>query len=403
MRSIERLVLLNQMAGPLFRELAEGLTPFYPGGVLLITGYSDTLNMAKKLNPMLVLKAAPQYDKRSYPRRLCSWFHYLAHITFNVLLAKSGDVILLTSNPPLLGPWVWFLTLFHPAPYAVLVYDVYPDVFEQGGMIKKQGLIAQAWRYINRLVYHRAKVVVTIGNRMAIRLQQQIGVNGPAISIVSPWVDVEKIYPLQRECNPYATKFIELNDIVVLYSGNMGISHDIGSILEAAKLLRHKSNIRFVFIGDGERRQYVETYVRDNPGGNVKLFPFQPEAMVPFTLSLGDISIVTTDDCMGELMIPSKIFFYMAAGSAVIAITKSESELPDLINFSKFAKRVDTRSPRLLANTILDIANDATKLESFKRSARVTAELHYSKSAGIEALVSILDQAGLIPPVKLLK
>ena len=46
-----RLIMLNQMAGPLFRELAEDLAPLYKDGCLLVTGHPDTLkmNIDKKL------------------------------------------------------------------------------------------------------------------------------------------------------------------------------------------------------------------------------------------------------------------------------------------------------------------------------------------------------------------
>ena len=42
MSDIKRLILLNQMAGPLFRELAEGLSDAYDEGCFLLTGHPDT-------------------------------------------------------------------------------------------------------------------------------------------------------------------------------------------------------------------------------------------------------------------------------------------------------------------------------------------------------------------------
>ena len=41
---VTRLIMLNQMAGPLFRELAEDLAPLYEDGCLLMTGHPDTLH-----------------------------------------------------------------------------------------------------------------------------------------------------------------------------------------------------------------------------------------------------------------------------------------------------------------------------------------------------------------------
>ena len=74
---IKRLILLNQMAGPLFRELAVGLSPYYEDGCLLLTGHPDTLSLKDNLPDQLVLKPAAAYDRGSMSRRFYSWLKYL--------------------------------------------------------------------------------------------------------------------------------------------------------------------------------------------------------------------------------------------------------------------------------------------------------------------------------------
>ena len=59
MKSKRRLILLNQMAGPLFRELAEGVAPFFPEGAILLTGHPDTLAKAKNTHHKLRIIEAP--------------------------------------------------------------------------------------------------------------------------------------------------------------------------------------------------------------------------------------------------------------------------------------------------------------------------------------------------------
>ena len=57
MSDIKRLILLNQMAGPLFRELAEGLSDAYDEGCFLLTGHPDTLSLRNKVNQKLYIKS----------------------------------------------------------------------------------------------------------------------------------------------------------------------------------------------------------------------------------------------------------------------------------------------------------------------------------------------------------
>jgi glycosyltransferase involved in cell wall biosynthesis len=401
MNSARRLILLNQMAGPMFRQLAEDLAGRYPNCVLLITGHPDTLAMASELNPSLQLVPTPTYDRRSRFHRVYSWFRYLLSITGRILLARRGDVLLLVSNPPLLGPWVWLLSFMRPVPYGVLVYDIYPDVLERVGLIQEGSRVSRLWRTLNRLVYRRARVVITIGNRMAVRIQLQMEQDGSKVAVVQPWADVGVIRPLSRVLNPYIDQFVEADDIVVLYSGNMGASHDIDSMLTAAEHLREQARLRFLFIGEGEKRAAVEAYIRRFPDGNVRLFPFQPEALLPYTLSLGDVSLVALDEGMEDLMVPSKVFSYMAAGSAILAVANDHSELADVIDGTGCGIRVVPRQPEQIVNALLAMTENNELLDGYQLRARQLAEQHYSRQVGVQSFVKILELSGLSPlPLK---
>ena len=43
MSNVSKILFLNQMAGPLFRELAEDLSIKMPGNSILLTGHHDSL------------------------------------------------------------------------------------------------------------------------------------------------------------------------------------------------------------------------------------------------------------------------------------------------------------------------------------------------------------------------
>ena len=57
-----RIIFLNQMAGPLFRELAEDLAEVWPQSVLL-TGHPDTVSYIGKSS--LHIEPAPGYDMKT--------------------------------------------------------------------------------------------------------------------------------------------------------------------------------------------------------------------------------------------------------------------------------------------------------------------------------------------------
>ncbi|MDB4110571.1 glycosyltransferase family 4 protein [Amylibacter sp.] len=394
---VTRLIMLNQMAGPLFRELAEDLAPLYEDGCLLMTGHPDTLHYPLLDKSKLSIKVGPAYNRTSKFRRVQSWFSYLIASTRYILLAKSGDAILLVSNPPLLGPWVWFLSRFKPIPYGILIYDIHPEVLIRLGMLAERGLIVKIWRFLNKLVNEDAHLIVTIGRRMAKVLDMQKSLKAKKAVVVPAWVDVKKITPLDRAKNPFARDIPEIKDqIIVLYSGNMGASHDIDSILDAAKILQRDRTILFIFIGDGDKQSDVKSFIQENKLDNILLLPFQPECNIKYSLPVADISLVSLDQGMEDLMMPSKSFYYLAAGSALIAIANQDSELSDLLDQHNCGLLVSPGKPLKLVEAIKRLASSTDELKMMKKSARSLAETKYARKICISQFSEHLRQAQLL-------
>jgi glycosyltransferase involved in cell wall biosynthesis len=381
----------------MFLSLAERLARYYPLGALLVSAPVETFGKPTFGRSKLRQVSAPAYDRGSRFRRIMSWVLYTFRITRFVLFRHRGDVFLLVSNPPLIVPWVWFLSFFRNVQYAVLVYDIHPDVLIKAGVLQKKSFLASIWQKLNSLAYRRSSALITIGNRMAAVLQGQIGNHGPAVSVVPPWADVDLIAPIARIDNPYVENYINLDSIVVLYSGNMGASHDIDSILEAAKSLHDDSRIEFLLIGGGERFNEAVNFSQNNKLTNLKVLPWQPENLVKYTLPLADIALVALDEGMEDLMVPSKSFSYMAAGSALIAISNKPSELSDLLAQKDIGVLVPPRRPDLLVKSILKLVEDPGRLAELRRNSRALAVERYSREAGIESFRKIITEAGLMP------
>lgn len=397
MKPIRRIILLNQMAGPLFRQLAEDIARCYPDGGLLVTGHQDTLAKAQSTHQRLIVVAAASYDRRSRFHRVFSWLRYLVTVTRFALFRKAGDVILLASNPPLLGPWVWLITRIRPTPYSVLVYDIYPEVLIRLGVLKTSGIVAALWRNVNKKVYRSANSVITIGHRMAGVILAECGLDRTEVSVQPPWVDVDKIQPIRREANTIADQFSPNDRIVVLYSGNMGASHDIDSMLEAVRLLKNDNRVHFVFIGEGEKREAVDQFIALHGLTNAQVYPFQAEELLPFTMAMGDISLVALDEGMEDLMVPSKVFSYLAAGSAILAIANPGSELSDILDMGECGVLVPPGNPGILKNAILELVEDPDRLKHCKLQSRQLAEKKFSRTESIDNFAMHLVQVGMMP------
>lgn len=373
-----RIIFLNQMAGPLFREMAEDLSTVWAPS-LLHTGHKDTLKYVS--SQYLSISQAPEYDRTNIPRRLISWVKYFFS-TFKILWHQPSDsFLLIVSNPPFLGLIGMFFKVLRRQSYVMLVYDVYPDLLVNIGVLKSRH-IARMWDSLNRLVYKHSRMVFTIGHDMAQRLQHKqnsIQDRGLKVACIPPWVDVDNIRPIPKHRNQFALKHGLLNKTTVLYSGNMGYTHDIETILEAAKELSDETGIMFVFIGEGAKWHLVEQAIKDNQLRNVLLLPFQPEDVLPFSMASGDIGVVAYAAGTEGCMIPSKTFYYMAGGVVPLILSAAETDLTEMVEEKKCGIWVKSGDAEGLAESIKRLHRDPARLDRLKRAARKTAETDYSR------------------------
>jgi len=397
--SLAKIIFLNQMAGPLFREMAEAVAERFPGMSLLVTGHPDTISSFDRHCSLQILQA-PAYNRSSKWRRACSWLSYTVYASVLVIRSHRDALFVISSNPPILPPAMWLIGRIVNLRLVVVVHDLHPDVLVAFGHLAEGNPVARIWRRLNRLVWESADLVVTIGSHMARRIGSQhieARTRFGRVLVLPPWADTDQIRPLSRDQNPLALELGLGAKRVVLYSGNLGISHDIDGLLEAARLLRARNDIHFLIIGAGEKWQDAQDFRGRHGLENLTILPFQPEERLPHTLSLADLSVVALDEGAEGLMLPSKTFYYMAAGSAILGICRGENDLAAVIEEADCGVTVPPRRPDVLSHTIELLLDDETKLQRYKKNARWGAERKYSKAKGPLPLIEAFEALGYLP------
>ena len=134
----------------------------------------------------------------------------------------------------------------------VLIYDLYPELLVEFAGLSKHNIIARFWWSLNKLAYERADIVFTIGEHMARRLETTYDppqTKAGRTVVIPNWADPDIIRPLDKEGNWFAQKYDQVNKITVLYSGTIGLKHNISPMVDAAVRLRYLEDVNFVFIG----------------------------------------------------------------------------------------------------------------------------------------------------------
>lgn len=375
------LLILNQMAGPITWELAEDLAAQL-GPVALLTGHPDTL--AKGSRAAVQLWAAAPYQRGSFARRALSWLRYLLQALLWLRRWPASTPLLLFSNPPMLVWLGWLLRVVRGQRYAVMVHDIYPDVLVRLAGFAETHPLVRAWRWLNRRAYQRAELVMTLSEGMAATLARQFDPSKTAagrLAIAYPWADAGRIRPQAKADNPFAQAHGQVDKLTVMYAGNMGLAHDIETMLAAAERVQDLANVHFMFIGAGPKWQLVQATMQQRGLGNVTLLPWQPEDGLPQQLATAEIGLVALEQEAQGLAVPSKALYYLAAGAALLGLSAPGSDLDTIVARDRCGLVVAPGDVDGLERALRGLASDPDRLAEMRSRARQAALARYDRRA----------------------
>ncbi|PYV96051.1 MAG: colanic acid biosynthesis glycosyltransferase WcaI [Acidobacteria bacterium] len=149
-------------------------------------------------------------------------------------------------------------------------------------------------------------------------------------SIVFPnWVNTSVIYPMQTPSPLRGELGIPEHSIVALYSGSMGKKQGLELVIEASRRLAFRSDIQFVFSGDGPDRETFAKMAQRT--GRIMLLPLQPNARLNELLNLADIHLLPQLADAADLVMPSKLTGMMASGRAIIATARASTQVATVV------------------------------------------------------------------------
>jgi glycosyltransferase involved in cell wall biosynthesis len=284
-------------------------------------------------------------------------FHFMA---FLVAMRLPRPDVLVTQTAPLLivasARWISWL---RRSRLLVWCQDVWPDIAFALGLFRRKSYSGRIFRLISRASMRRADRIAAIGRCMQVHLAATLRAKPGQIVYFPNWGDDRDLKPVAHEENAFRRSHGLDGRCVVLYSGNMGWGHPFESIMEAASRLAGDERIRFLLIGDGQRRPYIEDYVRGHELGNVILLPYQPYEQLSLSLSAGDVHLISLDERLDGLIIPSKLYGALAVARPVLFLGSERNEIAYVLRDTGCGRRIDPSDPAALVDALLDVAERA--------------------------------------------
>ena len=172
--------------------------------------------------------------------------------------------VLVVTNPPAL-PFVALLACkLRGARLILRVEDVYPDAMIAAGMVGPESLVVRFLNVLQRFLYTKVDRVIVLGRDMLRLVEGKVRQKSGRISIITNWGDVDQITPGERSNNPLLRRHGLTEKFIVQYSGNMGRTHDLQSLVECARILEREKGVTFPLHWYGSEG----TVAPENSGGN---------------------------------------------------------------------------------------------------------------------------------------
>lgn len=287
---------------------------------------------------------------RNIRSRLLHYGSYFASSLAEALLRGRPDVCFVMSTPPLLlGVSATLLRALRSVPFVYSVQDLYPDIAVDLGVIRADGALTRAIEYTATACYRSAAALVTLSPSMAEKLRRKARAD-QQLHVIPNWADTNAIKPSPRD-NPFARAHGLNEPFVVQYSGNLGLSQGLESVVGAAERLRSRP-IKFALIGDGNARASLESMARTRGLSNVTFLPPQPRERLSELLGACDVGLVPMKRKVAGDLVPSKLYGIMAAARPVLAAVEEGSEVARVVREHECGWVVPPEDPDALASAI---------------------------------------------------
>jgi glycosyltransferase involved in cell wall biosynthesis len=239
------------------------------------------------------------------------------------LLAKRGDVLIVTTNPFFALFAAKAGCFFSRAKTVWLVHDLYPEALEAGGVLRPKGFAARVFGLLTKRGLRTADATVFLGEVLGRQAEGRWGRTRQS-AVIPPVSAFDQASQPTAPLSPGGP-------LRVLYSGHLGHLHAVDTLIACvrAALRELPEKIAFQFQVSGPfvgklRHGLANERVVIEP---TKLSPAEHQA----ALAASDLALVSLSPLGALAAYPSKTFSALAVGRPVLAVCPVWSDVGKML------------------------------------------------------------------------
>ncbi len=353
---------------------------------------SKTLPVKENVNGMRIERVScTRFEKNSFLGRMLNWTSYTVLVFFKLLFSRKKTPLFIVSQPPFLFVVGYILNIIRKQKYVCLIYDLYPELPQGLGYIKQGSLLAKIWKRCNKGFFNRAEYVIVPSENMKKLIEQNIGRSEDKVRVIYNWSDGDLIKPLNKKDNWFSQKHGLVDKLTILYAGNIGLFHQLESLIDAADKLRGKK-VKFVFIGEGGKKNKLIDMANEKKLENVLFLPYQDKKILPYSLTCGDVSVVSLEKGLDCVAAPCKLYTSLSAGQIILGLVDEESDVAKIVNEYKCGFCVAQDDVVGIENIINNLCNKDSLREQYQINARKCFEENFQKQTAMKSYFDVFSQ-----------
>jgi colanic acid biosynthesis glycosyl transferase WcaI len=315
-------------------------------------------------------------------------FAFFASLVGPWRLPGPYDVIFVYEPSPItVGIPARIISWIKKAPIVFWVQDLWPESLSATGAVKSQSIL-NIVAYLVRWIY-RGCARVLVQSEAFFDPVAQMGVPQDRIAYFPN--SAEALYtPLPAQM-PWDGPALP-DGFRIMFAGNIGAAQSFETLLSAAEILRPHLQIKWIIVGDGRLRGWLESEVaRRGLQDCIHLVGRFPAESMSRWFAQADVMLTTLcRDPIFALTIPAKVQSYMACAKPIVAALDGEGAR--IVEAAGAGIAVPAEDSQALADAVLRLqCLPASELKVMGSRGRSYFESHFERNYLLDRLEYWLD------------
>lgn len=218
----------------------------------------ESLYEEEKYNGSVIVNRFKAHQEGKNPILRAFRYFWCNLRTYQIALkSKNIDVVFSNSTPPTQGAVSGIIAhklskKFHKkVPFVYNLQDIFPDSLVSTNLSHKGSLLWKIGRKLENFTYRHTDRIILISQGFKRNVLAK-GVSDNKVKVISNWIDLESVHPVERKANKLIEEFgLNPKKFFVVYAGNFGAAQGADIVIKTAKQMSEYNEIQFVIFGGG--------------------------------------------------------------------------------------------------------------------------------------------------------